>query len=443
MQLSEINQTRLDMSGSLAVDPLYPAISDNRIRNAYFLSSRQRTKSATSYVFNEARFSPDWKTVNWFGFRLPGQGFALRSCDKLGIKVCVNHSKHPGQKSFVRGFRKRCYRSSCPICVESWANRVSASSTRRIWEYRSRLWEKNTKYPNPFAFVISLPHHMHGLNYKEMKRFFTKIQKEVGITASADVYHPWYFLPPELARKAYDNSLDVDVIEHWSDNSGKKVPVFWPHFHGIGFGGIDGQKVIQLEKKYGVVIRKFRTVKDEGEVFRTMKYMLSHCGVREKTHAVVYRGDISYSKLRLPKEIPEPEICPYCGLELRHGRIPEDKLPFLTGIPPPFKAGEDILTDYPVEVVYDYDYHLYDDRDYWVVIRTSEVQADLADKKEKLKVYLEKSLKRAVGNDTLKFTVGKTLPLGQILKNAISQNIVYVKLGQANQPRSVIVGAVQ
>ena len=52
--------------------------------------------------------------------------------------------------------------------------------------------------------------------------------------------------------------------------------------------------------------------------------MLSHAGVRSRTHAIRYLGDISYRKLKVEKE-PFEHNCPYCDLPLRIFRIKLDE----------------------------------------------------------------------------------------------------------------------
>jgi len=52
------------------------------------------------------------------------------------------------------------------------------------------------------------------------------------------------------------------------------------------------------------------------DIFNCVRYLLSHAGVRKKTHVIRYLGDISYRKLKVEKE-PQKHFCPYCKLPLR------------------------------------------------------------------------------------------------------------------------------
>lgn len=369
---------QLDMQGY----PVYPQSNE---------FGKHEHKSDTRYVFDEARLSPFWKTAKWNGYSLPGQGHKLITCHKLGLRGCLNKGEHPEGKYFVRGFKKQCYRSSCPLCVESWANRLANSSTRRIWAYREKRVREGIPYVNPFHYVVSFPESMHNLDVKQLKKFARWAKKQVGITGSGDMIHPW----------------DFD-----KENGVGMRPKVRPHFHGVGFGGVDGHVVKSLSKKYGIIVKKIpNPIRTDKDVFVVMKYILSHAGVKERTHAVVYTGAIAYSKLSVPKEDVEPELCPHCGLELSPVRIPDDKMPYLTGIPPPFKFDEDILTDYPLEYVDDYDQHYYDPAD-WRVVTSHDIRREKEELREKAahekaleEMKLSEWLRKAKGMNALEFDV--------------------------------------
>jgi len=58
-----------------------------------------------------------------------------------------------------------------------------------------------------------------------------------------------------------------------------------------------------------------RNMKTDVDIFNCVRYLLSHAGVRKKTHVIRYLGDISYRKLKVEKE-PQKHFCPYCKLPL-------------------------------------------------------------------------------------------------------------------------------
>lgn len=128
-----------------------------------------------------------------------------------------------------------------------------------------------------------------------IKKEFRKIQKQVGINASAVVLHPFRFV------------------------TDKGEPYVSPHFHVIAFGWIQNTK--EVYEKSGWIVHNISTLKNEVDYFRTSKYLLTHAGVRPATHAVVYTGHISYSKLKLPEEETEEPQCPHCDLKLERLRL--------------------------------------------------------------------------------------------------------------------------
>jgi len=196
---------------------------------------------------------------------------------------------------------------------------------------------------------------MYGLDPDLFKKINRHVRKAVGVTAAVEIFHPWRFDKP----------------------NGMK-PYFSPHYHNICFGGVDGKVVSELSRNYGIVVTKINTLRDEGSIFKLTKYLLSHAGTRPRTHGVVYTGAISYSKLKLLHEPTESLQCPYCPMMLKPGRIPDDKMPYLTGIPPPFAKDTELLTDYPLEYSEHWNYCFYDPDNYWAVVTAKDANLDKA-----------------------------------------------------------------
>jgi len=77
---------------------------------------------------------------------------------------------------------------------------------------------------------------------------------------------------------------------------------------------------IEFYNKTQWIIKNKGNMKTEIDIFNCVRYLLSHAGIRKKTHTVRYLGDISYRKLKVEKE-PFEHNCPYCDLPLRIFRI--------------------------------------------------------------------------------------------------------------------------
>ena len=294
-------------------------------------------KSSTRHMLDVARFSPFWKNISWNNYTLPGQGTELETCGKWGFRGCLNTFEHEQNKTYVDSFQKQCCRSTCPECVESWTNRQANSMTRRV-----TAWAEITK-SKCSHIVISLHESMYDMEVKEIKKLLKKVKKDIGITGSVDIPHPFRF-----------------------KRDGKGTPYVSPHYHLMAFGWIKGDKVKQVYEKYGIFIKKIRTVETQ-KIFPTCKYILTHAGVKPHVHTAVYTGSLSYSKLKLPKEVIEPSMCPYCPMELVLLRINTSYL----DKPPPFDVGFTGLTDFEgFEYITDYDYHFYDSQ--WNMTSTKE-----------------------------------------------------------------------
>ena len=65
--------------------------------------------------------------------------------------------------------------------------------------------------------------------------------------------------------------------------------------------------------------------------YGTIRYILSHAGIKKGYHTLTWFGDLSYSKLSMPKYENELNLCPYCSEKMIHV-APKDSA---TGEPPP------------------------------------------------------------------------------------------------------------
>ena len=274
-------------------------------------------KSSTEYIFNEAIHHPSWFAFSWDGFRLVGQSEPYRTCKKWSVLGCLNSHFHNGKGNYFQPFKKSCSRSSCSECVESWANREANRATRRHTKRMKVLGGK------PNHVVFSPPPCAVSCDYKTIDKEFKKIAKEIGMTGASVVFHPARF------------------------HEKKMIPYASPHFHTVAYGWFDGEKIAKIAKEKGWTVRKIRTIKNEVEIFATIKYLLSHAGIRQKiietrkgtkqlrtNHTVRWLGDISYRKLKVEKEDKEERICPECSFELQRLRLREG-LSVLDRPPPP------------------------------------------------------------------------------------------------------------
>jgi len=293
----------------------YPALSPSI---ALLNSEPKNNKtSSTKYVFEEAIHHPSWSVFSWNGFRLPGQSEPYRTCSKWSIRGCLNSHLHNGKGNYIQPYKKNCSRSCCRVCAEAWANREANRATRRHAKRIKVLGGKASHV------IFSPPPCAVSWDYETIDGEFKKIGKEVGMTGASVIFHPARF------------------------HDKKMIPYASPHFHTVAYGWFDGNKIAKIAKEKGWTIKKIRTIKDEGEIFATIKYLLSHAGIRQKvietkkgkkqlrtSHTVRWLGDVSYRKLKVEKEEKEDRVCPECKFELQRLRLKEG-LSLLDRPPPP------------------------------------------------------------------------------------------------------------
>lgn len=312
-------------------------------------------RSATRFVLDDVVKSGVWKGFTWDSYTLPGQGSSLKSCHKWFNKGCLNRHLHERGDVFVASILKQCARSGCPLCFESWMNREANAMTRRI----TKMMEISKRKVSHVTVVF--PPSMHNYPAKKLSRILRPYLKKVGIIGGSKVLHPFRF-----------------------DKENKWMPKIFPHYHLICFGWIEN--TAEIYEKTGIIINKISTLYNETDVFRTVKYQLTHCGVKEKTHSVTYFGNISYSKLRVEKEEIELFLCPECSLEIDFINISSE----YRGEPPPFGIGFTGFTQWNGFVPIDrYDLHYYDDN--WNLVTTSKIMSlENQEKREKQEKKLQR-----------------------------------------------------
>jgi len=260
---------------------LYPALTQSNLEEE--LAVLSRASNYKNYVF-QAQNSKYWKEFNHEGFVLPAQGQAKPYCKKWVSWGCNNIKQHPKGKHYAEHEQKTCKIAHCPLCFESWINRQANRCTRRFSKFA-----KGKEYH--FRHIILSPPQEKAMkmSYPELKKWLDYALKIANIKTCAVFFHP--------AR--FDNK--------------KEKPYVSPHFHLIVYGKVTN--TIEFHNKTNWLIKNRGDLKTDVDVFNCVRYLLSHAGVRKRTHVVRYLGDISYRKLKVEKE-PNCHVCPYCELPL-------------------------------------------------------------------------------------------------------------------------------
>ena len=270
---------------------LYPANPQSKI---------ERDLKSEYFIYLEAQKSPLWKEADYDGFKLPGQEEAKEYCQKWISYGCDNTNEHPHGKHYFKHEQKSCKKASCEKCNPEWMGRQSNRTARRMGTFFESArdvaeYGPAIRYNYPiykFRHVTLSPpqHEAINMNYKQLKKWLDFALKKANIKTACIVFHPFRFL-----------------------DSKKTQPYLSPHFHCFVYGKITNTTEFHNKTKW--LIFNHRDLKNEVDYFSTVRYLLSHAGIRKRTHTVRYLGLISYRKLSVEKE-PDSHICPYCDMPL-------------------------------------------------------------------------------------------------------------------------------
>jgi len=248
----------------------------------------------------------NYTLAHFVGWVLGKSGLPWLDCGKWMNDGCLNIKKHLGiltldglnltGKKFRRTFQKCCYRAACSTCFEKWVYREANRATHKIETYAKKMHRKPVHIviaPSPKHFSKFETHfeHMRKKAYNILKSGLAKDSELAGCM----VFHP--FRLNKTTKEWYPS----------------------PHFHAVGFGWFDADKVRKMHKDEQWIIRNKGVRKS---VYGTLQYLLSHAGIKKGKHSVTWFGGLSYSSIAKynPECKPEPErkhFCPSCDEPLR------------------------------------------------------------------------------------------------------------------------------
>jgi len=258
------------------------------------LSRSKKSKSNYEILEQLKQKSVNWYDVEHQGYTLPSTSDPHEWCGKWVWKGCLNIEGHVGTeahgKGVVRSFKRTCFRSKCEECASSWISRESHKSASRLDHYEKTSDEKSKH------IILSPPSWIHDKPIPELKKEVYQILKRLNAKGGCLIVHPF--------REVHDQKT-LSGKTNWYPSI---------HFHVVGYGWLD----------YGLIVENFHKsgwiVKDKGERdsnYGTIRYLLSHAGVKKGFHSLTYFGDLSYSKLSMPKYESEYLNCPYCSEKMK------------------------------------------------------------------------------------------------------------------------------
>jgi len=214
------------------------------------------------------------------GWWLPGQGSPYATCGHFKTyEGCLNLDKHPEGKPLIKKVHHTCFRLSCPVCMEKAITRASDRVVHRLTSYAELYPESG--YP---IHVTISPPQARAQEYETMRRKAARLARAAGITAAAMIYHPF------------------------RENKKTKTWRFAPHFHLIGYGWVQNTGIIY--RRHGWIIKNIGIRKD---IFKVIRYQLSHCGVHRTRHSITYTGGLSGRRFKATPMPRSTSICPECG----------------------------------------------------------------------------------------------------------------------------------
>jgi hypothetical protein len=131
--------------------------------------------------------------------------------------------------------------------------------------------------------------------YVKLRKRMYKMAKKFGILGGEAVFHVYRY-----SKKT-------------------KLWRFGPHWHIIGFGYLEG--VSRKHRDSGWVCVDMGDRKTKDDVFKTIRYELSHLGIAQQVNgrgvvsSITWFGDCSYNK-GLQVLVSKHAHCPHCGAEL-------------------------------------------------------------------------------------------------------------------------------
>jgi len=253
------------------------------------LSRSKKSKSNRELLDQLKAKSLNWYEANHQGYKLPGTLEPHSWCGSWSWKGCLNAPGHAGTeahgKGFVKTFQKQCFRSGCEKCAPSWISRESNKSASRLKYYQNTSNEKSKH------IVISPPAWIYDKPVSELKKEVYQILKRLNAKGGCLITHPF--------REDHKQKT----------LSGKISWISSIHFHVVGYGWLDYGLIAENFRKSGWIVKNKGTRESN---YGTIRYILSHAGVKKGYHALTWFGDLSYSKLKVPEYENELNLCPYC-----------------------------------------------------------------------------------------------------------------------------------
>lgn len=277
------------------------------------------------------------------GYTLPGENpkSIKENCGQvyavLWCKTC-----NPGKDTWSGEKKHSCNNRFCPECSKNWLHRQSESLSDKLGQLREAVGYSARH------IIFSPPPGDIYKPLKELRQECYRLMDFAGVAGSLVVMHLWRFrdlkgqeiawkwcsLNPEAQRNIdRQNELFDSGASTYAAPCDHPIPCrrfYYPHFHVLGWGWLMPSE--DFEKKSGGWIYKNKSVnkrtlrKTKKQFYSTIRYMLSHAAVKEKSQTYACRGFAHYSKWDLASEWCdlEPMKCKECHNQLTQISLKKD-----------------------------------------------------------------------------------------------------------------------
>ncbi len=217
-----------------------------------------------------------------------------KSCGEFQFKTCSNHDRHIDSCVYCRKVRFHCGSWGCNTCfdytVKSRARAVSDRLTAFANLKKNRkIYLKKNRVRVLSHVSVSPPKEEHyKFKTKEGRKKLSKMQIKI------------------LMQMGLDVDGGVTISHPYRFTKGLESAYFYPHYHNIITGWIDGSTTKQIYDKTGWIVKQISNFDNPKNCYNVVKYLLSHTGVflkeplvRSSEHSITYFGECNNRKFKV------------------------------------------------------------------------------------------------------------------------------------------------
>lgn len=252
-------------------------------------------------------------------YKIPGTlGKTSNDCNKVSsVEYCKDCNR-------VEARFYHCNNWNCPECYFWTATKAAKAVNDRLTGVQ-RAYAAVGKHPGKLTHVtFSIPETDYdNFDLEKSRKQVYKYAEMIGLNGGVVIFHP-FRIKAEYRKPLYDAVKAAGMLGGlWAGvhSNALKVPTwkeytyFAPHFHIIGYLPKIAMKSNDFYELTGWVYKSIGYNK-ERDVFRTARYLFTHCAVIEGKQACTYFGVAANNKTSV-EVIKEKSFkkCPNCGSE--------------------------------------------------------------------------------------------------------------------------------